>query len=148
MAFTTMHFAVGMSGTAAVSCAGALLLGRGWRWIPLTMALGGVLACVPDMPRLFRQDFPSLGLASTLGSKELEDTLHAHGDWFFFHHALDAQPREFALHGLVIILLLYSISSFLLAITHRRPQHQPTQTDAKDGPQKLAEDKPEGHKAA
>lgn len=121
MAFTTMHFAVGMACSGAGASLAALLLRRGWRWVPLVMAVGGTWACVPDMPRVFRTDFPILGLANSLGSKSLEKTLHTHGDVFFFHRMLDAQPKEFALHGLAIILMLYTISVFLLAITHRRP---------------------------
>jgi len=122
MAFTTMHFAVGMAGTGAVACVGTLLMRRGFRWIPMAMTLGGAWACVPDMPRLFRVDFPGLGFASSLGSKSLEQSLHANGDWFFFHRMLDAQPKEFALHGLFGILALYTLSNFLLAVTHRRPR--------------------------
>lgn len=121
MAFTTMHFAVGMACSGAGASLAALMLRRGWKWIPLVMAVGGTWACIPDMPRVFRTDFPVLGLADSLGSKQLEMTLHAHGDWFFFHRMLDAQPKEFALHGLAIILMLYTISVFLLAVTHRRP---------------------------
>jgi len=118
MAWTTMHFAVGMMGGGAIAGAACLLLRRGARWMGPAMTLGGVWAIVPDLPRLFREDFPSLPLASVLGSSNLERQLHAIGDLFFFHASLDAQPREFALHGLAIILLLYN--AVLLAPLLRR----------------------------
>lgn len=121
MAFTTMHFAVGMAGMGGGATLAALLLRRGWRWVPLAMTFGGVWACIPDMPRVFKEDFPSLPFAQTLSSRALEDWLYARGDWFFFHRMLDEQPREFALHGLAVILMLYTVSVLLLALTHRRP---------------------------
>ena len=122
MAFTTMHFAMGMVGAGAITTVGALVLRRGFRWVPLWMTAGGTWACVPDMPRIFREDFPSFPFASTLSAKPLQDWLQANGDWFFFHRSLDAQPKEFALHGLALILVLYSVSVFFLACTHRRPK--------------------------
>lgn len=133
MAFTTMHFAMGMVGTGAVATVGALVLRRGLRWVPLCMTLGGIWACVPDMPRIFKEDFPNAPLASTLSAKPLQDWLQAHGDWFFFHRSLDAQPKEYALHGLAMILVLYTLSLFFLTITHRRPRKdQPQQADPHD----------------
>lgn len=129
MAFTTMHFALGMAGAGALACAGALLLRRGWRWVPLVMTAGGIWACVPDFPRLFKEDFPNAPFAQTLSAKPLQQWLTTHGDWFFFHRALDAQPKEYALHGLLIILMLYTVSVFLLAATHRRPAAPPKPAD-------------------
>ncbi|MFK7790661.1 MAG: hypothetical protein AB8C95_14355 [Phycisphaeraceae bacterium] len=122
MAFTTMHFALGMVGTGAVATVAALVIRRGLRWVPLCMTAGGIWACVPDMPRIFKEDFPSAPFASSLSSKTLQDWLQANGDWFFFHRSLDAQPKEYALHGLALLLLLYTVSVFLLSVTHRRPQ--------------------------
>jgi hypothetical protein len=122
MAFTTMHFAVGMAGSGALATLGALVIRRGWRWVPLAMTVGGTWACVPDMPRVFKEDFPGLPLAQTLSAKPLQQWLNTHGDWFFLHRMLDEQPKEFALHGLLVILMLYTASSFLLAVTHRQPR--------------------------
>ena len=129
MAFTTMHFAVGMTGAGALATVGALVLRRSLRWVPLAMTAGGIWACVPDMPRIFKEDFPSLPLAETLSAKPLQQWLNANGDWFFFHRTLDQQPKEYALHGLLVILVLYTISVFLLSITHRRPT-SPTQNQS------------------
>ena len=125
MAFTTMHFAVGMAGAGTAALVGAALLRRGWRWIPMVMTAGGTWACVPDMPRVFKEDFPNFPFAATLSAKPLQQWLNANGDIFFFHRMLDEQPKEFALHGLAVILMLYTISSFLLALTHRRKQRLP-----------------------
>ena len=130
MAFTTMHFALGMVGTGAVATIGALLLRRGMRWVPLWMTAGGIWACVPDMPRIFKEDFPNTPFAQTLSAKPLQQWLQANGDWFFFHRMLDEQPREYALHGLALILMLYTVSVFFLALTQRRsrqcPAHEPS----------------------
>ncbi len=122
MAFTTMHFAVGMACGGAAATAVCLTLKRGWRWTPLAMTLGGIWAIVPDLPRVFREDFPSLPFAVTLGQRKLEQSLHDIGDIFFFHRALDAQPHEYALHGLAIILVLYNLAlaAQLIAIRRRR----------------------------
>lgn len=108
MAWTSMHFAVGMAGGAAISGAFSLVTGKGWRCVPVAMTLGGVWALVPDMPRLWREDFPWLPFAATLGDKGFERWLHSFGDLFFFHQRLDLQPRELALHGLFIIIALYN----------------------------------------
>lgn len=126
MAFTTMHFALGMVGTGAVATVGALVLRRGLRWVPLWMTAGGIWACVPDMPRIFKEDFPNAPFAQTLSSKPLQQWLQANGDWFFFHRMLDGQPKEYALHGLALILMLYTISVFFLALTNRRPKQDKT----------------------
>jgi hypothetical protein len=122
MAFTTMHFAIGMVGAGTAATVGGLLLRRGLRWVPLWMTAGGIWACTPDMPRIFKEDFPSLPFAEALSSKALQQWLQNNGDLFFFHRMLDNQPREYALHGLLLILVLYTVSSFLLAVTHRRPR--------------------------
>ena len=146
MAFTTMHFALGMVGTGAVATVGALLLRRGLRWVPMWMTAGGIWACVPDMPRVFKEDFPSTPYAETLSAKPLQDWLQANGDWFFFHRMFDDQPREFALHGLAIILFLYTISVFLLTITHRRPV--PKTSSKHDRADKIPSDPPSHKQAA
>ncbi|QDU71793.1 hypothetical protein Pan265_16460 [Mucisphaera calidilacus] len=105
-----MHFAVGMLGGGVLGVAVAAVVRRGTRWVPLAMTAGGFWALVPDLPRLWREDFPGLPLASVLGDKELERSLHGVGDLFFLHARLDAQPREYALHGLILILFLYNLA--------------------------------------
>ncbi len=104
-----MHFAAGMCGGAAVMAVPCLFLRRGWRHIPLAMTLGGIWALLPDAPRLWREDFTSLPFAGTLGAKDLEVWLHSIGDLFFMHRSLDAQPKEFALLGLLLIVGLYNL---------------------------------------
>jgi MFS family permease len=126
MAWSTMHFGVGMGCAGLIAGSLCLLHRRGWRWLPLTMTLGGLWATVPDWPRIFREDFPSLPFASILGTKELERTLHRWGDLFFFHHALDAQPNEYALHGLSLVLLFYNLSiALLMLLEHRARSNTP-----------------------
>lgn len=120
-----MHFAVGMAGAGLASATVCSMFGRGWRWVPLLMTAGGIWANVPDLPRFFREDFPSLPFAATLGSKALEIWLHDWGDVFFFHHALDCQPHEYALHGLLLILLLYNASILLLMLLPYANRHSP-----------------------
>lgn len=148
-----MHFAVGMAGAGAIGTVGCLVVRRGWRWLPLAMTAGGFWALVPDLPRLFREDFPGLPLARTLGHHELERWLHAIGDLFFFHRALDQQPRELALHGLIGILLLYNLCLIgfvardtirrrrdrydraeLRALRHLLAERQARQASARPGP--------------
>lgn len=123
MAWTTMHFAVGMGCAGAAAAAACFIFRRGWRFMPAAMTFGGVWALIPDLPRIFREDFPSLPFASLLGSKDLERTLHDLGDLFCFHRALDAQPKEYALAGLMIILLLYNASIALLMFLEHRQRH-------------------------
>jgi len=123
MAWTTMHFAVGMGCTGATVGAACLTMRRGWRWLPFAMTLGGVFALTPDLPRIWRQDLTWLPFASILGSIQLEKTLHEWGNVFFFHRALDAQPHEYALHGLVLILVLYNASIALLMHLERRQRN-------------------------
>lgn len=120
MAWTTMHFAAGMAGSGAVAVVACSVMRRGWRWLPAAMTLGGLWALVPDMPRIFREDAPWLPLSQTLGSKSLEAWLHQRGDWFFLHLRLDAQPHEYALHGLVGILVLYNAAIWLLMHLEKR----------------------------
>ncbi len=121
MAWTSMHFAVGMGCAGAAFAAGSYFLRRGHRWLPAAMTVGGIWACVPDFPRFFREDFPQVPLAGTFGSKTLERSLHAVGDLFGFHRALDAQPHEFALHGLFCIVLLYNLAiGYLLTLESRQ----------------------------
>lgn len=112
MAWTSAHFAVGMACGGALAGGYCAWRGKGWWAIPAAMTLGGLWAVVPDLPRIFREDLPALGLGSTLGAKQLEQWLHSCGDVFFFHRMLDAQPREFALHGLAAILLMYNAALF------------------------------------
>ena len=114
MAWTTMHFAVGMGCSGAAATVACFALRRGWRWIAPTMTLGGIWALVPDLPRILREDLAILPFASTLGAQSLENNLHAIGNLFFFHNSLDVQPNELALHGMGIILILYNAAIALL----------------------------------
>lgn len=110
MSWTSMHFAIGMAGGAAIGGAGCLIIRRGWRFIPALMTVCGFWALVPDMPRLWREDFTWLPFGSVLGSIYLEHWLHHWGNFFFFHKQMDAQPNEYALHGLVLIILQYNLA--------------------------------------
>lgn len=123
MAFTSMHFAMGMIGSGAIATAACLSIRRGFRWIPATMTIGGLWAVIPDLPRIWREDFPSLPLSSLLGSKYLEDQLHVVGDLFFLHRALDRQPHEYTLLGLGLIILMYSLSTALLMYLEHRQRN-------------------------
>ena len=125
MAWTTMHFAVGMAGAAVITGVGCMIMRRGWRWLPLSMTAGGLWALIPDLPRLFREDFTSLPFASTLGSKALEIKLHRMGDIFFFHKQLDIQPHEYALHGLIMILLMYNAAIGVLMLLEYCQRNSP-----------------------
>lgn len=121
MAWTTMHFAVGMGCTGIVASAVCYALRRGWRWIPAAMTLGGVWALVPDMPRIFWEDLPHTRLTRALFTPDLQAKLHSWGDLFFFHRMLDNQPNEYSLHGLAIILMLYNMSiGLLMYLEHRQ----------------------------
>ena len=123
MAWTSMHFAAGMCGAGVISGITCLVIRRGYRWIPLTMTVGGLWALLPDLPRVFREDFPSLPFASSLGSRNLENFLHSYGNVFFLHGNLDAQPREFALLGLAIIIALYVAGSIMLMVMESRQRN-------------------------
>jgi len=125
MAWTTMHFAVGMAGAGLACGTACLITRRGWRLLPAAMTVGGLWGTLPDWPRIFREDFPSLPLAATLGQKSLERWLHGYGDLFFFHRQLDQQPREFALHGLILIILFYNLAIALLMFLEWRQRNSP-----------------------
>ncbi len=114
MAWTTMHFAVGMGCVGAAGSVACMVCRRGWRWLPGAMTLGGIWALVPDLPRIFREDLYYHPISSILGTHQLERSLHRWGDLFFFHGSLDAQPKEFALLGLLLILLFYNASIVLM----------------------------------
>lgn len=121
MSWTSMHFAVGMACSGGLALGGCLIVRRGWRWIPAIMTLGGLWATVPDMPRLFRQDFPGLHLGSTLGSLDLEHFLHHWGDIFFFHATLDDCINQYALHGLIGMIFLYNAAiALMLVLEHQQ----------------------------
>jgi len=131
MAFSTMHFAVGMGCTALAAIPLCMSLKRGWRWIPLAMSLGGTFACIPDMPRVFREDLPRIPfITKSLASHSLENTLMQYGDVFFFHSQLDNQPHEYALHGLLLILLFYNGSIIFLLRLEKQTQKKYWQTQA------------------
>jgi hypothetical protein len=72
-----------------------------------------------------REQLPSFPLSSILGSRQLELWLHRIGDLFFFHRALDAQPHERALHGLILILALYNAAIVLLMWRENRALKHP-----------------------
>ena len=133
MAFASAHFAVGMA------CGGALTVGfilarrgKGAGWLMPAMTLGGLWACAPDLPRIWR-DYPSLPLSARLGSHSLEEQLHRFGDLFFFHRMLDRQPLEYAVAGLVAIIALYHVG---MAATwlFRRVARSPAAAARPDGP--------------
>ena len=123
MAWTSMHFAVGMLGGGAIGALGLFTFRRGARLIPVAMTLGGIWACIPDLPRFWREDFPWLPAAAALGSKDFERWLHGIGDLFFGHAALDAQPHEYALHGLIGIILLYNLAVLWTLWLERRQRN-------------------------
>lgn len=130
-----MHFAVGMVGGGGLALLGCAVLRRGWRYTPLAMTLGGIWAVVPDLPRLFTEDFPSLPFAAILGGKPLEHWLDTQGNWFFMHRMLDEQPKEFALHGLLGILLLYNLAIVGQLISSRRGRKLPAAAEPELVPQ-------------
>lgn len=129
-----MHFAVGMCGGAALTMVPCLILRRGWRFIPVSMTLGGLWGIIPDTPRLWREDFTGLPFAATLGSKDFELWLHSIGDLFFFHRSFDAQPKEFALLGLAMIIGLYNLCIFGLLWRRRTRRGIPQSHDAQTPP--------------
>lgn len=118
-----MHFAVGMGAAGAAACVGCVVMRRGWRWVPAAMTAGGLWALIPDLPRIFREDIPNAPLAGLLGSETLEAGLERWGNLFFFHHILDAQPKEFALAGLAAMLLLYNAGLMMLMTLEHRQRH-------------------------
>lgn len=110
MAWTSAHFAVGMAGGGALTLGLSFLFPRAWKLATPLMTLGGIWAIVPDLPRIWREDFPSLPFSSILGRRELETWLHQYGNVFALHRLLDAQPNEYALHGLAAIILFYNLA--------------------------------------
>lgn len=123
MAWTTMHYAVGMGCAGALAGTASLICRRGWRFLPLAMTAGGIWALLPDIPRFFREDFPNLPFAQTLGLKSFERFCHRWGDLFFFHARLDSQPKEYALAGLGVIVLLYNMAICLLLFLEYRQRN-------------------------
>jgi len=142
MAWTSAHFAMGMACGGGVVAAVGLLRPRLWRWMTPAMTLAGLWAILPDLPRLWREDFPSLPLSGLLGRRSLETGLHRVGDLFFFHGALDAQPKEYALHGLLAIVVFYN-AAFVLQRWRRgrRPDPRRRPVPAR-GPTTAASDRP------
>ena len=130
-----MHFAVGMCGGAAVMALPCLILRRGWRHIPLAMTLGGIWAILPDAPRLWREDFTSLPFAATLGAKDFEVWLHSIGNLFFMHRSLDAQPKEFALLGLAMVIGLYNLCLMVMLWHNKRVRRRTITHHVKSHPQ-------------
>ena len=125
MAWASMHFAVGMGCVGLAGAGVCLLARRGWRWLPLAMTAGGIWAMGPDLPRMFREDFPNAPLARWLGHRDLQAFLNRHADWFFAHGQLDSQPKEFALHGLFLIIALYTLCILgLMWQSHRQGRKQ------------------------
>ena len=118
--WTSGHYAVGMACGGALAGIWCLVRRSGWKWLPWAMTAGGVWALLPDMPRVFREDFPSLPFAAWLGQSSFERWLHSFGNLFAFHSAFDAQPREYALHGLTIILVLYNLSLLMMTWSNHR----------------------------
>ena len=131
MAWATMHFATGMCCGGAAAGIGCLLLRRGWRWIPAAMTAGGLWAMVPDMPRIFREDFPNAPLAAILGNRRFEAWLNQWGDLFCFHRQLDDQPHAYALAGMTIIIVLYN-AALLWMWWLGRSQHHTVSVSAID----------------
>ncbi|MFW5682486.1 MAG: hypothetical protein ACOC1G_05715 [Phycisphaeraceae bacterium] len=120
MAWTTMHFGIGMACGGAAATLVAAFRGRGWKWITPVMTLSGIWALGPDLPRIFREGFPSLPLARYLGDESVDRWLLSFGDVFFFHAMLDSQPRQYAVQGLVLILLCYNAAWLLGRLDNRR----------------------------
>ncbi|MEM9415412.1 MAG: hypothetical protein AAGA29_08055 [Planctomycetota bacterium] len=124
MAFATMHFATGMALGGALALLGAAALRRKPTALPIAMTAGGIWAMVPDLPRLFTEDFPNAPLASVLGAKPLRVWLETHGDWFALHRTLDAQPAEFALHGMFLMIALYNAALLAPALIRWRQRRR------------------------
>jgi len=120
MAWATMHFATGMACGGVLAAGMAVIRGRGWKWTAPIMTLGGIWGMGPDLPRIFREDFPSLPFATMLGSPKLEAWLFQYGNFFAFHKQLDMQPHEFALHGLALIILLFNVAFALSFLDHKK----------------------------
>jgi len=145
MAWTTMHFAVGMAGAGLACGTACLITRRGWRFLPAAMTVGGLWGTLPDWPRIFREDFPSLPFSATLGQKSIERWLHGYGDVFFMHKQLDLQPREFALHGLILILVMYNLAIALLMFLEWRQRHTPANRAARAHGNRVIQHEPRHH---
>jgi len=130
------HFAVGMACGAAMAAPLIVFKPRWWPAVqPIAMTLGGIWACIPDAPRLWREDFTRLPLGSLLGTKDLENWLHSIGDVFFFHASMDAYRNahgtEFALAGMAGMIALYSFAILvLMARAYLVPPHRAAQPPA------------------
>lgn len=109
MAFATMHFGVGMACGGAAALGVALIRRKGFQAIGPAMTIGGIWAMVPDLTRLFVW-YPSLPFSSYLGGSTNEKRLLS--DLFFFHASLDAQPKNYTLLGMALILALYNLVIF------------------------------------
>lgn len=143
MAWATMHFATGMCCAGAMTGVACLVTRRGWRWVAPAMTVGGVWAIIPDLPRIFRQDFPNAPLASIFGHRQIESWLVDWGDVFFYHHTLDSQPKEYALAGMALIIVLYNVAILLLMghniLQRRRLRRIANQPVATANPRQLHE---------
>ncbi|MFI4861476.1 MAG: hypothetical protein ACIAXF_12450 [Phycisphaerales bacterium JB063] len=125
MAFATMHFATGMALGGVLTLVGSAILRRRPTLLPAVMTLGGFWAMVPDMPRLFTEDFPNAPFAATLGARPLRLWLETHGNWFGLHRMLDGQPAEFALHGMFLMIVFYNAALLGPAILRWCRRKQP-----------------------
>lgn len=103
-----MHFAAGMIGSGSVCAAVGLFRPRVWRYLTPVMTLGGVWALLPDMPRMVREDGGMLPFFWRLGDRRMDALIQPWGDLFFLHRTLDAQPHEYALVGLGLIIFCYN----------------------------------------
>ena len=83
------------------------------------MTLGGFWAIIPDMPRLLREDFVISSCISG-NARDLERWLHDHGNWFFFHKAMDGHTSNYALPGLILMIVLYNAAIGLMFLLERR----------------------------
>ncbi len=127
MAWTSMHFAVGMAGGAAIAAVGCAITRRGWRWVPGAMVAGGFWAILPDTPRLFREDFPWVPFMGWYANKTTEAWLHEIGNVFFFHQTLDRQPHNYSLHGLLLIILLFTLGWVWMLLLNRHERRRGSQ---------------------
>jgi len=69
MAWTTMHFAVGMGCAGALAGAACVVTRRGWRFIPAAMTAGqtrGRLTCRKILKRLAPQIDPASSMAGSI----------------------------------------------------------------------------------
>lgn len=126
MAWIGAHFAAGMIGGGAVASAVCAVRGRGWKAVPVVMVASGMWAVIPDMPHTVRQDLAGTAFAQMFGSKALGQWLHAHGNWFWFHHWLDVhygQPwpwPRLGLWGMAGLIIFYNAFIYVLFHAHKR----------------------------